>query len=318
MTAFVARRLIQAFFILILVSILIFLLMRLLPGDPLQLYMAENEIRHLTPQEYHTLLVQFGLDKTLPRQYFDWLSAIIHGDLGTSVYYHDKINKLLIERLPVTIHIGILSLIISSFFGILAGFICAVRRGSKLDTLITSLANLGMTVPIFWLGILMIYFFGLDLRWLPIQGYISPFSDFWSSTKHLIMPVFCLSTGALASNTRQTRSSVLEVIRQDYIRTAWSKGLSERMVVIRHALKNSLIPVITVIGIQVAHILGGSVLVETVFNIPGMGRLIVQSVFAQDYPVVQSMSLLISAMVVLTNLVVDISYVWIDPRIRYR
>jgi peptide/nickel transport system permease protein len=318
MTAFIIRRLIQAVFILILVSILIFLLMRLLPGDPLQLYMAENEIKQLTPEDYHTLLTQFGLDKTLPRQYFDWLSAIFHGDLGTSIYYHDKINKLLVERLPVTIHIGILSLIISSFFGILAGFICAVRRGGKLDTLITSLANLGMTVPIFWLGILMIYFFGLYLRWLPIQGYISPFSDFGSSTRHLIMPVLCLSTGALASNARQTRSSVLEVIRQDYIRTAWSKGLSERMVVIRHALKNSLIPVITLIGLQVAHILGGSVLVETVFNIPGMGRLMVQSVFAQDYPVVQSMSLLISAMVVLTNLVVDTSYGWIDPRIRYR
>jgi peptide/nickel transport system permease protein len=317
MTAFISRRLIQSLFILILVSILIFLLMRLLPGDPLQLYMAENEIRQLSPEDYQILLAQFGLDKTLPRQYLDWLGDVFHGDLGTSIYYYDKINRLLAERLPVTIHIGALSLIISSFFGILAGFICAVRRGSKIDTLITSLANLGMTVPIFWLGILMIYFFGLYLRWLPIQGYISPFSDFWPSTKLLIMPVLCLSTGALASNTRQTRSSVLEIIRQDYIRTAWSKGLSERMVVIRHALKNSLIPVITLIGIQVAHILGGSVLVETVFNIPGMGRLMVQSVFAQDYPVVQSMSFIISAMVVLTNLVVDISYGWIDPRIRY-
>lgn len=291
--------------------------MRLLPGDPLQLYMADNEISQLSPEDYQILLVQFGLDKTLLRQYLDWLGDIFHGDLGTSIYYHDKINRLLAERLPVTIHIGALSLIISSFLGILAGFICAVRRGSKIDTMITSLANLGMTVPIFWLGILMIYFFGLYLRWLPIQGYISPFSDFWASTKLLIMPVLCLSTGALASNTRQTRSSVLEVIRQDYIRTAWSKGLSERMVVIRHALKNSLIPVITLIGLQVAHILGGSVLVETVFNIPGMGRLMVQSVFAQDYPVVQSMSFIISAMVVLTNLVVDISYGWIDPRIRY-
>jgi peptide/nickel transport system permease protein len=218
MTAFISRRLIQSLFILILVSILIFLLMRLLPGDPLQLYIAENEIRQLSPEDYQILLAQFGLDKTLPRQYFDWLGEIFHGDLGTSIYYRDKINRLLAERLPVTIHIGILSLIISSFFGILAGFICAVRRGSKIDTLITSLANLGMTVPIFWLGILMIYFFGLYLRWLPIQGYVSPFSDFWPSTKLLIMPVLCLSAGALASNTRQTRSSVLEVIRQDYIR----------------------------------------------------------------------------------------------------
>lgn len=318
MTTFIFRRLIQAVVILVVVSILIFLLMRALPGDPLKLFIAQNQIEQLTPDQYNALRVQFGIAKPLPMQYFDWVSSILHGDLGASIYYHIKVSTLLAQRLPVTLHLGILSLIFSSFVGILAGFICAVRRGGKLDTLITSLANLGITIPIFWLGILLIYFFGLYLRWLPIQGYTSPFKDFWLSTRGLIMPVLCLSTIALASNTRQTRSSVLEVIRQDYIRTAWSKGLTERMVVIRHALKNSLIPVITLIGLQVAQILGGSVLVETVFNIPGMGRLMVQSVFAQDYPVVQSVSLLISVIVILTNLIVDISYGWADPRIRYR
>jgi peptide/nickel transport system permease protein len=318
MTSFIVRRLIQAILILIIVSILIFLLMRLLPGDPLQLFMAENQISGLSTQEYQKLQQQFGLDRSLPAQYFDWISSVFRGDLGTSIYYHDKVNRLLAERIPVTLHLGILALIFSSIVGIIAGFVCAIRRGSKLDTVITSFANLGITVPIFWLGILMIYVFGLYLKWLPIQGYISPFDNLWLNIKGLIMPVLCLSVVALASNTRQTRSSVLEVIRQDYIRTAWSKGLTEWIVIMRHTLKNSLIPVVTLLGMQVTHILGGSVLVETVFNIPGMGRLMVQSVFAQDYPVVQSMSLLISAMVVFTNIVVDISYGWLDPRIRYR
>ena len=174
-----------------------------------------------------------------------------------------------------------------------------------------------MTVPVFWLGVLGIYFFGLKLGWLPLSGYTSPFEDFWYSIKQLIMPVICLSVIPLASTARQTRSSVLEIVHQDYIRTAWSKGLKEGQVIIRHALKNGLIPVITLLGIQVPIIFGGSVLVETVFNIPGMGRLLVNSVIAQDYPIVQACVLIMAMMVVFSNLLVDLSYGWLDPRIRY-
>jgi peptide/nickel transport system permease protein len=183
---------------------------------------------------------------------------------------------------------------------------------------LTVLANAGIAIPIFWLGIMMIYLFALDLRWLPVMGYTSPFVDFWKSTKQLIMPVICISVMPLASTVRQTRSSVLEIMRQDYIRTAWSKGLRERVVVIRHTLKNSLIPVITLAGMGISTIIGGSVLIEQVFNIPGMGRLAVSAVMNLDYPLAQAVALIIAVAVVVSNLIVDLSYGWLDPRIRYR
>jgi len=195
--------------------------------------------------------------------------------------------------------------------------ISAVRRGTWLDTIVTILANIGITVPIFWLGIILMYIFALELKWLPVFGYTSPFNDFWMSTRQLVMPVFCLAIFSLSSIIRQTRSSMLEVMRQDYIRTAWSKGLRERVVIYRHALKNGLIPVITLIGMSLSMVIGGSVLIETVFNIPGLGRALVTAVFTKDYQVVQGFSLIIAAVVLVTNLIVDISYGWFDPRIRY-
>jgi peptide/nickel transport system permease protein len=178
-------------------------------------------------------------------------------------------------------------------------------------------ANIGITIPVFWLGYLLIYTFGLKLGWLPIYGYTSPTKDFWLNTRQIIMPVICLAITGMAYTARQMRSAMLEVIRQDYIRTAWSKGLRERVVILKHALKNSLIPVITLMGIGVGLVFGGSVLVETVFAIPGIGRLLVSSVFAQDYQVVQSGTLVIAFIVILSNIIVDISYGWLDPRIRY-
>jgi len=317
MTAYVIRRLIQAVIILIVVSMIIFLMLRFLPGDPLLLYIAQNQLTQLTEADIQSLRVDFGLDKAVPLQYVDWLVDMFHGDFGTSIAYRDAVSKLLAERLPVTAHLGIISFIISNIIGVLAGLVCALRRGGKLDALVTSVANFGISVPSFWLGILLIYLVGLKLDWLPICGYTSPFDDFWMSTRQLIMPVLCLSVFSLASITRQTRSSVLEVVRQDYIRTAWSKGLKERSVVMKHTLKNGLIPVITLAGLQLAYIFGGSVFIESVFNIPGMGRLLISAIFAQDYPIVQAGTLVIAVMVVLINLLVDISYGWLDPRIRY-
>jgi peptide/nickel transport system permease protein len=181
----------------------------------------------------------------------------------------------------------------------------------------TSLANFGVAAPNFWLGVILIYVFGLYLGWFPTNGYTSPFDNFWLSTKQMVMPVFALAVWSMAFLSRQTRSSMLEVLRQDYIRTAWSKGLRERVVVMRHVLKNGLNPVITVMGMLLSNTIGGAVIIENVFNIPGMGRLLVSSVFSQDYQVVQSAILLIGIVVVLANLMVDISYGWIDPRIRY-
>jgi peptide/nickel transport system permease protein len=186
-----------------------------------------------------------------------------------------------------------------------------------MDLAVTLLANIGITIPIFWLGIVLIYIFGLQLRWLPIHSFVWPFEDFWLSIRQTIMPMACLIIFSVGAVARQTRSSMLEVIRQDYIRTAWAKGLRERVVVFRHVLKNGLIPIVTLSGMQVPQILGGQVLVETVFNINGMGRLAVESVFSLDYAVVQAIVLLTAILVVLANFVVDVSYGWLDPRIRY-
>jgi peptide/nickel transport system permease protein len=250
-------------------------------------------------------------------QYFAWIANVFHGEMGKSIFYQEKVSTLIFERMPVTIYVGILSVGLGALFGVIFGIICSLRRGKIIDSLLTFIANIGITAPGFWIGILLIYLFGLQLQWLPTQGYTSPFTDLGKSTMQLIMPVFCLSFFSLSSITRQTRSSMLEVVRQDYVRTAWAKGLSERSIVIRHMIKNGLIPVITMIGMQVRVVFGGSVLIETVFNIPGFGRLLVSSVIAHDYMVVQAGVFLIAAVVILANLLVDISYGWIDPRIRY-
>jgi peptide/nickel transport system permease protein len=317
MTSYIVRRLLQAILVLIIVSLLVFFVMRLLPGDPLTIYIIQNDISLLTPEDEAALRHEFGLDKPLMIQYVDWLSGILHGDFGTSIHFDESVGKLLAERIPVTLYLGLVSLAISCFFGVLFGLVAALRRGSTQDTSLTSVANFGVSTPSFWLGILLIYLVGLHLGWLPIQGYTSPFDDFWLSTKKLIMPVFVLATWSMAFLSRQSRSSILEVVRQDYIRTAWAKGLRERVVVSRHVLKNGLIPIITVMGMLLSMTIGGTVVIENVFNIPGMGRLLVSSVFSQDYQVVQASIFVIGVAVVLANLVVDIAYGWLDPRIRY-
>lgn len=318
MTVYIFRRLIQAVCVLIIVSLLVFFVMRLLPGDPVMIFVARSaNLEAMSPEAVALLRHEYGLDKPISIQYINWVGNIIQGNFGESIYYHDDVGKLMLERFPVTLHLGIVSLLLGGILGILAGLVAAVYRGKLVDKIVTPLTYLGITIPVFWLGILMIYLFGLKLNWLPISGYTSPTQDFWLNTRQIVMPVICLSVFGLAANARQMRSSVLEVIRQDYIRTAWSKGLSQRVVIFRHTLKNSLIPIITLMGISVGSIFGGSVLVETVFAIPGMGRLMVSSIFGQDYLVVQAITFVIAVIVLMVNLVVDISYGWFDPRIRY-
>ncbi|MCR4393480.1 MAG: ABC transporter permease [Dehalococcoidales bacterium] len=318
MTAYIIRRLIQSLIVLIIVTLLVFFVMRLLPGDPLIIYMAQSaDLEAMPPEMLQQLRHQFGLDKPIMIQYANWVANIFQGDFGTSIYYREKVGKLMLERFPVTLHIGLTSLVLGGVIGILAGMLAAIRRGKLLDRIITPLTYIGITIPVFWLGILLIYMFGLKLNWLPISGYTSPMKDFWLSTRQIIMPVLCLSAFGVAANARQMRSAMLEVTRQDYIRTAWAKGLSERLIIIRHALKNSLIPVITLMGIGVGTVFGGSVLVETVFAIPGVGRLLVSSIFGQDYVVVQAITFVIAVIVLFVNLLVDLSYGWFDPRIRY-
>jgi peptide/nickel transport system permease protein len=318
MTTYIFRRLVQAFVILILVSLVVFFIMRLMPGDPLLIYVAQSaQVQAMPPEQLANLRHQFGLDKPIMMQYFSWIINIFRGDFGTSVFYHERVGKLMSERFPVSLYLGFISLVVGAVIGILAGILAAVRRGKWLDKIITPLTYIGITIPVFLLGILMIYAFSLKLHWLPTSGYTSPFEDFVLSSKQLIMPVICLAVFGMAANARQARSSVLETISQDYIRTAWSKGLSERKVIMKHALKNSLIPVITLIGMGVGIIFGGEVLVETIFAIPGVGRLLVSSIFDQDYVVVQSITFVIGITILLANLLVDISYGWFDPRIRF-
>jgi peptide/nickel transport system permease protein len=318
MTTYIVRRLIQAVFVLIIVTILVFFIMRLLPGDPIIIYVAQSaQLEAMPPEMIDQLRHKFGLDQPIIIQYFNWVGNIFQGDFGESIFYHEKVGKLMLERFPVTAHLGILALIVGSIIGLIAGLLAAVRRGKWLDKIITPLTYIGITIPVFFVAILLIYTIGLRLGWLPISGYTSPLEDFWLSTRQVIMPVFCLAVFSIAANARQLRSSMLEVISQDYVRTAWSKGLSERAVILKHAMKNSLIPVITLIGLGVGMIVGGSVLIETIFAIPGVGRLLVSSIFGQDYVVVQAINFVIAVIVLIVNLVVDISYGWLDPRIRY-
>jgi peptide/nickel transport system permease protein len=317
MTTYIIRRLIMLIIVLLIVSILVFLAMRLLPGDPIRMLVTQSESQEFTEEQIALLKHQFGLDKPLPIQYIDWIGGIFHGDLGTSILQRQPVATEIIRRLPITLHLGLTAFVIGFLIGMPFGVICAIRRGRFIDTVLTTLSNLGITVPVFWLGVLLIYGLGLYLKWLPVMGYTSPFTDLGMSTKQLVMPVICLCLFPIAAQMRQTRSSMLEVMRQDYIRTAWSKGLRERVIIIRHALKNGLIPVITLSGIGLSMIIGGSVIIETVFNIPGMGRLAVTSVLNQDYPYVQGIILIVAAFVMVVNLLVDLTYGWLDPRIRY-
>jgi peptide/nickel transport system permease protein len=317
MTTYIIRRLLWALIIIIMLTIVVFFAMRLLPGDPLMIYVAQSQISNIGPEALELLRIEHGMDKPIMVQYFNWASGVLRGDLGESVFYNADVGTLIAKRLPITFHIGILAFIVATILGTLSGLLAGLRRGKLADQIVTPLAYVGITIPIFWLGILLIYIFGLKLHWLPIGGYVSPFEDFWLNTRQLILPVVCECVVGLASLSRQMRSSVLEVTRQDYIRTAWAKGLRERAIVIRHMLKNSLIPIVTLMGFAIGMIFGGSVLIETVFNISGMGRLMVNSIFNQDYVVVQATTLIFGVIIFVVNLLVDISYGWLDPRIRY-
>ncbi len=317
MTTFIIRRTIQAFFVLIIVTVIVFFAMRLLPGDPIYMILSDAQISNVTQEMIDNIRAEFGLDKPLIVQYFNWVGGILHGDFGISISQRVSPGSIIAQGVPVTMNLSLAAFVISLIVGIPAGIICAIRRATWIDVTVTILANIGITVPIFWLGTMLIYVFALHFPILPVQGYTSPFVDLARNIRQIIMPVFCLAIFPISATARQTRSSMLEVMRQDYIRTAWSKGLKERIIVVKHALKNSLIPVITLSGVGLSVIIGGSVLIEKVFNIQGVGQMLVDAVFSHDYPVVQGFILFIAVAVLFINLLVDISYGWLDPRIRF-
>jgi peptide/nickel transport system permease protein len=307
----------MAAIVLVIVSLLIFMAMRLLPGDPIRMIVTQNARQSFSEEQIQQLRHEAGLDRPMAVQYINWIGGLFRGDMGKSILAHTPVSTDIFKRLPITLHIGLTAFVVGLILGIPAGVICAMRRGKFIDTLVTALSNFGITIPTFWLGVMMIYLFGLYFRWLPVMGYTSPFTDLGLNIKMMIMPVICEALFPLAANARQTRSSMLEVMKQDYIRTAWSKGLRERIIIIRHALKNGLIPIITLSGMGLSMIIGGSVIIEQVFNIPGIGRLLITSILNQDYPYVQGITLITAAAVLLVNLLVDLTYGWFDPRIRY-
>ena len=319
MTTYILRRIIQSAVVVLITTLILFLINRIMPGDPILAYISSDDYVRITSiEQMDALRAKYGLDKPLIVQYYTWMERIIlHGDFGRSIFWDTTVLQELKRALPISLTFGAISWIISHTIGILLGTMTAIRRGKWADTLITTLGNLMITIPGFWAAILMIYVFGLWLNVLPIQGWVAPWVDFWGSLRYMVMPLFCVAILPAGGSIRQTRSTMLEVIRQDYVRTAWAKGLSERRIIFYHVLKNGLLPVVTLIGMSIPQIFGGQILIETIFNIPGMGRLATAATFAYDYNIMQGLSLIMCTVVIVSNLVVDVLYGWLDPRIHY-
>lgn len=312
MGRFILRRIAQTAVVLFIVSVFIFLLVSFLPGDPVYA-MLGGEITQETYQRWHQ---ELGLDKPLILRYFTWVSRAVTGDFGMSASQFKPVAQVMAERVPVTIYFSLLSFFLSIPIGILLGIVSAVNRGKRLDGILTTFANVCCCLPQFFLSVLFLYLFTIKLRLLPSYGFTWPWVDFSKSIQQTIMPLLCLSIGGIASICRQTRSSMLEVIGQDYIRTAKSKGLPGQKIIFVHAMKNALIPVITLMGLRLGGLIGGSLFVESVFNIPGMGTLLVTAIQSQDIPLIQACVLLIAVVACVVNIITDIVYAAVDPRIK--
>ena len=306
------RRLAQIVPTLFFVSVLIFGLQQLLPGDP-AIAMAGEE---RDPETIRYLREKFHLDEPLPLRYWYWLSGVLHGDLGDSVRIQRPVSDLILEKLPVTLQLATMAMLIALAIGITAGITAAVKKDTWIDYAANLFALWGLSTPNFWLGILFILLFAVQLRWLPASGYISPFEDLRANLAAMIMPAFVLGNAFAAVLMRHTRSAMLQVLSSDYVRTARAKGLDERVVILKHALRNALIPVITLGALSFGELLGGTVITETVFSIPGFGKLVVDAVFNRDYSVVQGVVLCTATAYIALNLLADIAYFLVNPRLR--
>jgi ABC-type dipeptide/oligopeptide/nickel transport system permease component len=306
MKSYLLRRLRQAAVTLVGVSVLVFVILRVVPGDPAKMLLPDGAPQSAVDE----LNRQLGLREPLWVQYGIFLKSVVRGDFGQSFQYRSPALTVVAERLPATIQLTLAAMAQTVALGVLIGIVAAVRKGTGYDYAGTVLAVLGQSLPNFWLGIMLILLFGVTLRWLPTSGFQG-----WSS---LILPSVTLAAYPTALVARLTRSSMLEILSRDYIRTGRAKGLAERMVVLRHALKNATIPVLTVIGLQIGALLGGAVITESVFAWPGMGKLVVDAIFFRDFPVVQTILIFSATVFVVINLVVDVLYTVLDPRIRYR
>jgi peptide/nickel transport system permease protein len=297
---------------LFVISMIVFTGVRMIPGDPARV-MAGTEADEAGLEEVRQ---KYGLTDPIPFQYLRWISLALRGDLGESIRTRESVMKTVATKLPITIELAFLSLLVAVGIAIPAGVLAAVRRNTIWD-LLTSGASLGgVSIPNFWLGIMLILFFSVRLGWLPASGFVPLWESPLDNLQRMIMPAFVLGTALAAILMRQTRNSMIEVLSADYIRTAYSKGLAGRIVVFRHAIRNSLIPVVTILGLQMGALMSGAVVTEQIFVVPGFGRLIVEAVFTRDYPLVQGVVLLTASSYVLINLLVDVSYSLLDPRIR--
>ncbi|MGE3911118.1 MAG: ABC transporter permease [Chloroflexota bacterium] len=317
MSRFIARRLISMIPLLFLISIIAFSLILLLPGDPALAILGEEVANANNGSAYYALREEMGLDDPIPVQYFHWASRAIQGDLGTSIRNKTPIGQTLATHVIPTLELAILGAIISFMIAIPAGIISALRPGSLADIGATLAALSGVAIPHFFLGVLLIYAFAVWLRVLPPSGYVAPWDDLGENLRLMLMPALTIGTGLAAILMRQVRSALLEVLQQEYILTARAKGLNERAVVLAHAFKNASIPVVTIMGQQVGTLIGGAVVTETIFSIPGMGRMIVESISFRDFPVVQGAVLMLAISVLVANLTTDLMYGFLDPRIRH-
>ncbi len=312
MFAYVVRRIAQIVPTLIFVSMLIFGLQQLLPGDPAMVLAGEER----DPTVIAHLRQKLHLDEPLPIRYLYWVNGVVHGDFGESLRIQKPVLALILEKLPVTLELALIAIVIALAIGIPAGIVSAVRRNSAWDYAANAVALWGLSTPNFWLGIMLILLFSVTLGWLPASGFVSPFDDVKANLASLIMPAFVLGNAIAAVLMRHTRSAMLQVLSSDYVRTARAKGLPERGVILKHALRNALIPVITLGALELGTLLSGAVLTEQVFTIPGFGKLIVDAVFNRDYAVVQGVVLFTATAYITLNLIADIAYVIVNPQIR--
>lgn len=315
MREYILRRLVSMVPVLFIVSLISFGLLYVLPGDPAIAMLGENAGSQDT---YRALRQEMGLDDPLYLQYGKWLLRTVQGDLGKSIRTQEPVAEVLGRRVPVSVNIGIAGLLFGLVLGLSVAIVSALKPGSKIDIAGTFLALGGAALPSFWQALLFMYFFAVMLRWLPPSGYTSPLEDPWLSAKMMFMPAVVLGTHSSAVIMRQGRSALVEVLEQDYVTTARAKGLREKAVVGLHALKNAMIPIVTILGLQVGNLVSGAAIVETVFAIPGVGRAAVEAIFFRDYPVLQGAILILTTAAIVANLLTDLAYGYFDPRIRYR
>ena len=319
MQTYIAKRCVLFVPTLIIVTVLVFAILRVVPGDPAMLILGGEEgDDDFTEEQLAALRAKLGTDRPIYIQYLTWVGRMFKGDFGTSYFYEgDKVFDDIKSRLPVTVELGLMSLILAGIVAIPMGVISAIKQDSIGDYVTRVITIAGIALPNFWVAVMTIFFLVLFFKWAPPLAYVAPWNDPWTNMQQLIFPAIALGTSNMAFMARITRSAMLEVLHEDYIRTARSKGLREGTVVSRHALRNALLPVVTLTGYEFGRLISGTVIIEVIFLVPGMGRLLITSITQRDFPMIQAVVVLIAVVVLVLNLLLDLTYAWLNPRIRY-